>query len=307
MSPEVPIELVRYRASFEISDPLHLPDYPGSAWRGAFGHAVKAAACTRPGAACAACPECRDCPYPPLFETLDGAEPIRPYVLEPQVFSGYFLPGSLIGLDFVLMGWLNGWLPLLIDALHSVGQQGLGKRSPCRLALIGAQQQVGPGGEGWVSILQPGHPGLIGAPIEPLWIPAAPRQAHLDIITPLRFKYRGKFVEPSAFTAKDLLTALSRRIEACASLMTDLPLPPKPTTWFSGAESLIERAELAWLDTHHYSTRQHGALKLGGIIGHLLLHGPMLEQVWPWLWLGQWLHLGSSTTIGLGRYVVRAA
>ncbi len=183
MHTAVPLELVRYRAWFEIATALRLPDYPGSAWRGAFGHALKAAACTHPGTACPACPEHRDCPYPSLFEAVDGAEPFRPYVFEPQVFSGYFLPGSLLGLDFVLFGWLNGWLPLLSEALQRLGERGLGKREPVRLTLIDLQQQVGATGQAWVSILQPGQVGMVTAPIEPFLIPPPPRRARLEIIT----------------------------------------------------------------------------------------------------------------------------
>jgi len=226
ISNALSLELVRYRAWFEAADPLRLPDYPGSTWRGALGHALKVAACTHPGTRCSACPEHRDCPYPPLFDVEDGAEPFRPYVLEPQVFSGYFLPGNLLGLDFVLLGWVNGWLPLLIDALQHLGQQGLGMREPARLVLIEVQQQMGPAGDAWVSILQPGQPGLIAAPLEPFQAPPAPRRARLDLITPLKLKYRGSLVKPDTFTAKDLLIALARRVEVCASVMGSCRSPP---------------------------------------------------------------------------------
>ncbi len=305
MNTAVPLELVRYRAWFETSAPLRLRDYPGSAWRGAFGHAFKEVACARPGTDCPVCPDRSDCPYPPLFESAPGAEPFRPYVLEPQVFSGYFLSGSLLGLDVVVFGWLNGWLPLLSDALQRLGERGLGVREPVRLTFVDLQQQIGPSGEAWVSILQAGQGGGLAAPIEPFAIPPAPRRAILDLITPLKLKYRGELVQPGAFTAKDLLIALARRVEACAGVLEELPLTPEPGIWLADAETLIERAELTWEDTHHYSSRQREALKLGGLTGHLVLRGAVLERIWPWLWLGQWLHLGSSPTIGLGRYVVR--
>ena len=287
---------------------MHLPDYPGSTWRGAFGHAFRAAACTwrHPPRTCRDCAERQECPYPSLFESDEGAQPVRPYVFEPQSFGGYFSPASPIMLDFVLFGWLNGWLPLIIDALQRLGARGLGLREPARLALTELRQQVGPNGEAWAPILQPGQPGPIQLPIEPLRIPPAPRRARLDLITPLRIKHRGAFVQPDVFCARDLLIALARRVEACATIMEELPLTPEPEQWLADADHLLERAHLAWRDTHHYSTRQREALKLGGLTGCLFLRGAALERIWPWLWLGQWLHLGASTTIGLGRYVLRA-
>lgn len=112
-------------------------------------------------------------------------------------------------------------------------------------------------------------------------------------------------MEPNAFTAKDLLESLAHRVKACASVLPGLPPTPRET-WLDHAETLIEHAELGWHDTYHWSSRQHEALKLGGLTGRLSLRGAVLERIWPWLWLGQWLHLGSSTTIGLGRYVLNA-
>ncbi len=302
----VSLDLARYRAWFQTSASLQITDYPGSMWRGAFGHALKTAACTQRRPDCSTCAERYDCPYPQLFESTTAVEPVRPYVFEPQVFSGYFLSGSLLGLDLVVFGWLNGWLPLLNAALQQLGERGLGVREPVSLTLVDLQQQVGSDGADWRSLWQPGSGDLIAAPSAAITIPPSPRRARLTLITPLKLKYRGALVQPDTFTAKDLLIALARRFEACASIMDTLPLTPEPDIWLAGAETLIERAELSWQDTHHYSSRQREALKLGGLTGHLVLRGAVLERIWLWLWLGQWLHLGSSTTTGLGRYVVQA-
>lgn len=304
------LALTRYRACFETIDPLILYDYPGSAWRGAFGHALKETACTTPGMACAHCPERRDCPYPPLFEPLSGAEAARPYVFEPHATTGVFPPGAPLALDMVVMGWLNVWLPLLIDSLILLGETGLGVREPVRLRLTDLRQQTDPAENDWVSLSRPD--GLVSTKgrdlgaLPPLVIPPAPERARVELLTPLRLKFRGELVRPEAFTARDLLIAISRRCEACALLLEDLPLPPGPDDWLADADTLIERKRLHWRDTFHYSSRQREALKLGGLLGSLWLRGPVLARIWPWLWAGQWLHLGSSVTVGLGHYVVRA-
>jgi len=48
--------------------------------------------------------------------------------------------------------------------------------------------------------------------------------------------------------------------------------------------------------------------------GDWTLHQPadaaaqqLLAQVWPWLWLGQWLHVGKETVLGMGGYTLEAA
>jgi hypothetical protein len=303
----LPLALARYRILYATLDTVRFPDYPGSTWRGAFGHAFKAVACRYPGLPCPGCPDAAECPYPPLFESLGSGDPLRPYVFEPLAFSGYFPPGVILTLDVVLLGWLNDWLPLLEAAWQRLGERGLGQREPARLELVDVQCQSDPNAEQWVTVPLADDGQSVALTLKPFQIPPAPARARLDLITPLKLKSRGVLIQPDALTGRELLIALARRMEACASVLDQLPLTPEPDQWFEDADTLIEGRQLDWLDTHHYSSRQREALKLGGLTGQLWLSGPVLARSWPWLWLGQWLHLGSSTTIGLGRYSIRAA
>ncbi|MBK1645467.1 hypothetical protein CKO25_12600 [Thiocapsa imhoffii] len=307
MTDAIFLPMARYRVLFETLETVRLLDYPGSTWRGAFGHALKEVACTYPGLSCQGCPDNSQCPYPPLFESIDSGDPLRPYIFEPQAFSGYFPPGAILSLDLVLLGWLNNWLPLLAAAMQRLGERGLGQREPAHLRLVDFQCQIDPNREHWISVPLSDPDESDVQALQPFCIPPAPSRARLDLITPLKLKSRGVRIQPDALSGRELLIALARRMEACANVLDTLPLTPEPDQWFHDCETLIEGRELAWLDTHHYSNRQREALKLGGLTGRLWLGGPVLARIWTWLWLGQWLHLGSSTTIGLGRYAVRAA
>jgi hypothetical protein len=42
---------------------------------------------------------------------------------------------------------------------------------------------------------------------------------------------------------------------------------------------------------------------LGGVVGDWRLAGDLAELL-PWLWLGQWLHAGKETTMGMGMYAL---
>jgi hypothetical protein len=42
-------------------------------------------------------------------------------------------------------------------------------------------------------------------------------------------------------------------------------------------------------------------MTLGGVIGEWKLSGD-LDELLPWFWLGQWLHVGKETTMGMGMY-----
>ena len=50
-----PFPAARYRLEFTTERPIHLPEYAGSALRGAFGHALKHIACVTRERDCANC------------------------------------------------------------------------------------------------------------------------------------------------------------------------------------------------------------------------------------------------------------
>lgn len=65
----VTLPMVRYRIAFEVTEPVHLPEYSGSTIRGAFGGALRRVACMTRQKDCKACPLYRSCPYTDIFET----------------------------------------------------------------------------------------------------------------------------------------------------------------------------------------------------------------------------------------------
>ena len=52
----VTLPMVRYRIAFEVTEPVHLPEYSGSTIRGAFGGALRRVACMTRQKDCKACP-----------------------------------------------------------------------------------------------------------------------------------------------------------------------------------------------------------------------------------------------------------
>ena len=43
---------------------------------------------------------------------------------------------------------------------------------------------------------------------------------------------------------------------------------------------------------------------MGGLLGNFEVQSNDIEDFWPYIWLGQWLHAGKGCTMGLGRYVI---
>ena len=61
--------------------------------------------------------------------------------------------------------------------------------------------------------------------------------------------------------------------------------------------------KLYWEDWTRYSNRAKTKMLLGGIKGYIVFEGD-LEKFYPFIKLGEYLHIGKEATFGLGRYKI---
>lgn len=296
----------RYRFHFKLLDPLRLPAYPGSTWRGLLGHGLRQAACVTHQPECTGCLLLSGCAYSRLFETPapDGSDPRHrnrphPYILNisPSQQENY-RAGDPLQLGINLIGGANHTLPYLIHALTLAGQRGLGKRH-ARFQLTQAKQHSG---GHWQPIYQAGGT-LQPQPATTPQPPAAADTAAIQLLTPLRLKYRGRLLRPEQLDQQQLSHHLRRRLQDLAHFHGSQPPGGKaPQIEFPAADTLSITSQLHWHDWTRYSSRQQTNMQMGGLLGSIQLSGPGLAQLWPWLWLGQHTHLGKGTSLGLGQY-----
>jgi hypothetical protein len=136
-----------YRFVFECAGPTPR-GFQGSAWRGAFGRALKSTVCVTRLEDCAACLLLRGCAYPYIFETppSDEARKLRRYPAAPHPFV-LDLPWSEGGgshayvLGVNLFGHAHRYLPYIVYALSGAGAAGIGAKRTA-FALIEVQQRV---------------------------------------------------------------------------------------------------------------------------------------------------------------------
>ena len=129
----------------------------------------------------------------------------------------------------------------------------------------------------------------------------------LHIQTPLRLQQQGQPLGVAQLTPRALIAALARRTALLMEFhagQTGWGEAAKHITHLS--ENLTDTRDLHWFDWTRYSSRQQQEMTLGGVLGHWTLHGNVedLAQIQPWLWLGQWLHVGKNATMGLGAYTL---
>ncbi len=281
LSPQ-PIE--RWSLRISLAQPLSHVEHAGSMLRGAFGHALKTLAC-----ACGGEPHIPGCRYQQIFEPLPPIDwPSRyrdcppAYVLTPPAPE----PSSHSQLDFAftLLGPSLEQRALIWEAWRHAVQRGLGnRRIPARLQAVAHSTQ----------------PAAMHAG----------QQVRLQLTSPLLLKCKhpgqshSKPLGPDALGVGDLLIALHRRLDLTHRLygVPATPLPP-PEQWLALGESLDLQASLQETHFSRHSSRQRQRMPLYGLSGTIDLRGQLAPTLLAALTLGQWLHIGGKTALGLGGY-----
>ncbi len=315
---EPSLPLAHYRFRFRTAGSMRLPDYSGSAWRGAFGNSLKRLVCVTREPHCEPCLLYRSCIYPYIFETPPdpGVGKLRKYNAAPHPFvlnPGDTMHGPLAAetehsLEMTLFGRGNRHLPYIIHALDQAAQRGIGKQRGT-LTLLEVQQHVQ---DAWLSIYRPGG-NLQPQPPECRNPPDCPAQLKIEFLTPLRVKARDHLITPNGLTFKTLFSTLLRRLSLLTAFHTDTPLETDFAALTRAAEAIpVARHELRWHDWTRYSSRQDSLMQLGGLLGTVTFEvsaggcsgSNALVPFWHYIWLGQWTHAGKNTSMGLGKYAI---
>jgi len=288
------IRIFPLRVRFSYPENNRPGRYSGSAWRGAFGHALKKLVCIFKHGHCETCPLKVSCAYTLIFESHLTADAVRgipsPYTLYPVCEKDELhLHMSIIGKAAI------SFFPFILHALRVAGEQGVAHRA------FGFEA-VERFDEGMWKPMESQPVAL------PAMMPMPPQLSgqtlHLQLITPVRFKHQGHFVTPDTLTLELWIRALRRRLISLAaswgdeSAMRQLCAVDEAGEWCA--------PDLRWQETERYSSRQKTSMKIGGVVGAFDLTAAQAHHLWPMLWLGQWTHIGKMTTMGMGRYEMMA-
>lgn len=314
-SPIPSLPLARYRYTFRMTRPLTLPAYAGSLLRGQFGASLRRVACMTGAPACTGCSLRQTCPYSLVFEAPAPASHNmqnfshvpNPYVIEPPPYGTREVQaGDALQFCVVLVGDALRQLPLITFALQKALARGLGTEET--RAFGDLEELAWQHGADWHN---PVH-------FTPLWMPGdtaiAPHEAavppppadlsnlRLQLHTPMRLQHQGRPLRPAELSPRKLLADLLRRLSLLAEFHAAQPaLVEDARALVHHAESLTQAGDLRWLDWSRYSSRQQQEMTLGGVVGEWRLAGDCAPLL-PWLWLGQWLHVGKNATMGMGQY-----
>lgn len=316
------LKLARYEIRLKALDNAVLNALIGSALRGAFGHSLKKIACTMPHGECGRCVLQTACAYPTIFEPtsekLKNAP--RPFIFEPpvppltnnlaedEVMKLGVQRDGQISFGLTIIGEAVEKLPYFVYALELLARNGIGaERSPFALESIWAKDLEG----NVFRVYQPGT-----NYIEPHQefqysskdfvenrsksFNSKNKRLRLKFLTPLRIMRKGKLL--TRLTFADIFKQASLRIKH----LTDIYGKPLEYDYLklmekaSGVE--ISNQNIWRYDYQRWTNRQKKKLRLDGMLGEIEFENEDFEEFMPFLILGEFLHIGSSSSFGLGKF-----
>ncbi|MFW6106643.1 MAG: CRISPR system precrRNA processing endoribonuclease RAMP protein Cas6 [bacterium] len=304
------LSLGRYRLTITLKERARLPEYKGSTLRGGFGYVFKRLVCSARHPSCEECILKTSCPYSYVFETPRPQDAKmmrlypqipRPFVINPPRDKRRELtPGDTLEFGLVLIGKAIDSLPYFVYTFDKLGDAGLGvDRARFELSRVNAVLADGRLRTVYDPDKQTIGDGCAVAACELVGRHAGSRLT-LHFHSPLRLRSKGKIADRLQF--RPFFATLLRRVSALSYFHCGLELKLD----FKGlveAASTVERVadETRWYRWGRFSKRQGRRIELGGLLGKVSFEGE-LDGFWPWLELGEVLHVGKATTFGLGDF-----
>jgi hypothetical protein len=285
------------------------PPFKGNVFRGALGKALKDLTCAFHSKDCKECLIRDKCLYAQLFEShnTEGKSILKkveraphPFVIfVPDKYQLEYPENDKIRFYLTLIGSALEYISYFILAFEQIGKKGIGKnRSPFKV------ERVQISGE---NIYDPVEKKVLrdfqvfkGSDfLSPEIGLSNPKSLKLYLESPLRIKFNGRFQKNITFDM--IVRNLLRRLQLLSTFYCDGPD-------FVDFTSLIEKSKevkvidkkINWQQQMRFSYRQEKNVSMGGVSGWIEFAGNLAEFI-PYLKIGEFLHLGKGTGLGLGK------
>lgn len=311
-----------YRFTLQALSQVKLPPYAGSTIRGAFGGVFKEITCTTKNETCTDCKLHSSCPYFQIYENSDEFStlkldrfktPPKPFVFEPPIQPNMqiYNKGNSFQFNLILIGRILKYLPYFIIAFKEMGQNGIGKgRGKFKLSKI---EGLNPISSNFKLIYSVESDTTINEDVSfniPEFLMAysqageGVKKIKVKFITPTRIKSSGSYGNSLIF--KILIQTLLTRISNMAYNYCDQHQVLNFRNLVSQANHIqICHENKQWQDVRRFQVRENLEMFLGGYVGEIAYEGE-IEPFWPWLKLGEIMHIGKNCGFGLGKYQVTA-
>ncbi len=308
MAENDPLRVFPIRLELETTGRFRAPEYQGSLFRGGFGKYFRDLVCITRAPVCDGCEKLRTCPYSLVFET--PVDPARfavlrkypnaphPFVLAPEL-NGYgeVAAHTRMPLHLGLIGPGRDYLAHFLAVFEEMGRAGkfggpfrivrADSAHSRELIFDGVGRRLLRGAAEW------NFPDA-GKPVTELW---------LEFLTPLRMRTGGEYNHAPTFP--EITQALLRRIHLMRALYGD---GAEDTGWTAPLLDAADRAEVVEQEWRLFSWdrnsgRQGRKVNMDGVVGSVRVRGDFRELA-RWYRLGELVHVGNGTSMGLGRFRV---
>jgi hypothetical protein len=221
------------------------------------------------------------------------------YLASAPVWDRHLEAGAALPLLLTLAGRPSPLLGRLLESLEEAGRSGRwGGRfhvhrvvSPLNPAICfqDAERWSEAGAVAW-----PGWPVPERREVE---------GARLRFLSPLRLRIRGEMQRSPQFSS--IVGALLRRLQLLAALYGGARLEGdwKAPLIRQAGNLAVAAQSWTYLREQRWSGRQGQSIPIDGMLGEIVVAGD-LSGLWPFLDVGQWLGVGTSTGHGCGAYVL---
>lgn len=326
------LPLARLRFELTAREDAETPAYKGDLLRMALLWWLSEYWCTRPERCREGCRQPDICLFGRLIEPrldptwplpmqrLIGETPAPAYALwDDQDRRRLFVAGTRWYFELTLIGELAlRQIPAVVAAVQQGAERGMG-----RIRLRSQVRQVTALLPGVEVLLAAERPAVNGAVltwencrleeigfslaqanrlVETLVDPV--RAISVRYLSPVKIKEQGQWVERPELGA--VMRALVRRLRILSLVHGAGEWPHEGYgPLLDLAETVrLEHDETRWAGFARHSQRS-GEQDVEGFVGQAWYGGEDLRPLLPYLWLGQWLHIGKSYVVGSGRYELK--
>ena len=307
----------RYRFTYTVQEPLKMPTYKGNVFRSRFGYILRYIACIGDEDECQiTCQQPNKCVYSKCFETpvpkdsqILRGQPYapHPFILQP-LHTGKleYVSGDTFTCNIILIGDAINLLPWIVLTFHEMGKRRIGlqgRRGQCRLEKVESLSAFGYDQTETIFTAETEmltDDGIILNIDDVMYnTPEITDTIELEFITPTSVKVDGKWMKDLTF--EHLIRNLLRRIRFLSYFHCAEDLDVDAHGLINASADVKHVSRLNWLRKDRYSYRAEKSVPMGGFVGKIHFSGE-IEPFLPFIYLGEYLHIGHHTAFGFGQY-----
>ncbi len=313
------MDITVLRFKLRAKEDIKLPEHPGSTFRGAFGHGLYNICCSLKKKQCDKCNLKSACAYSLLFNPfLTGKEKEnssnrfhnkpRPFIIKYPMIKDLYSKGEIIEFDIHLFGYLNNFIPFIIESWRYLQEEGIGaNRGEFLLDAVWMSNEIRGVSERVFHYednkINNRSINVISNDIKVCKKKfEGKNKINLLFETPILLKYQSNYVKKIEFSI--LIKNIFRRLSSLSCFYGEEQLDIDFKTYIAESENInIENDQTKWIHWKRLSNRQSRKIDMYGLTGEITYTGD-IDRFLEYLIWGQYTNVGKNTAFAQGAYRV---